>query len=744
MTATTLKNLLAENNSYGIRKIIIPRIQRAYAQGRSDIRTVKTRKRFLDAIFAGLTGNGLTLDFIYGNITNGELIPLDGQQRLTTLWLLHWYAQKKEEINDGTLARFSYNTRYSARDFISRLVAFQPSWKCQLSEEIKNQGWFPMDWLYDPTVSGMLTMLDEINERFFELDDLWFRLDKINFYFRDIEEMRLTDDIYIKMNSRGKQLTDFEHFKAEFLKVIRTDNNNEADSKRIGLKLDCEWTDLIWPYRDSSNLVDYGFLYFFRIISLILIYKEDFSASEFNLEDDFDLLDRLYKSKPENVLFFEHALDCLVDIKDRLSSEYSTSNDISEDYFGSFLTIGQYQPNKVVVPSQIDDVNILKVILNGSSGLGVSPKRKSLYLMVIFYSFLLYLMNHVEEDVFRRRLRIVVNLIKNSGNEVVDNPKGDAGNRMPAILKQVENIILYGVIADRIEINGEQRQNFNVIQMEEERKKLVFTTEHPEFADNLFQLEDYYLIGGRTDVIGFENTHLYQRFIQLFDCCTRDYIDCAMLAIKDYSQRLNNWCVQLGSSSTEDMGNKAWYALFHPTGKNLDFNNTKYALRTLLERCAQPNDDFLKQVADTYLEQCKIDNIYDWRYYYIAYPCFRSGRYGKYTMYVGQPYAMVALYAEKRESSNAYQCMLQCLIDNQAVASSSEWLFIRGLSYKKGWLTCENDAFVSYSIDDRERGRFNIPQSEDGVDMADRIQYFKEYRKDDSHWIVPSNQHIDS
>ncbi len=228
MTATTLKNLLAENNSYGIRRIKIPRIQRAYAQGRSDIRAVKTRKRFLDAIYAGLIGNGLTLDFIYGNINieNGELIPLDGQQRLTTLWLLHWYAQKKEKINDSSLARFSYDTRYSARDFIAKLVEFQPSLESKLSVEIQNQGWFPMDWIYDPTVSGMLVMLDEINERFSNIDDLWSRLDKINFYFRDIEEMTLTDDIYIKMNSRGKQLTDFEHFKAEFLKVIRMDNNH--------------------------------------------------------------------------------------------------------------------------------------------------------------------------------------------------------------------------------------------------------------------------------------------------------------------------------------------------------------------------------------------------------------------------------------------------------------------------------------------------------------------------------------
>ena len=46
-----------------------------------------------------------------------------------------------------------------------------------------------MEWSNDPTVRGMLTMLDEIQKRFADINDLWNKLDKINFYFRDIEEM---------------------------------------------------------------------------------------------------------------------------------------------------------------------------------------------------------------------------------------------------------------------------------------------------------------------------------------------------------------------------------------------------------------------------------------------------------------------------------------------------------------------------------------------------------------------------
>ncbi len=733
METTTLKNLLSENNPYGISGITIPRIQRAYAQGRSDAHAVKTRERFLSAIHAGLIDDGLTLDFIYGNIQNGLLIPLDGQQRLTTLWLLHWYAYKKECINDKRLAKFSYNTRYSARDFLIKLVNYKPTWKTRLSDEIKNEGWFPMEWINDPTVRGMLTMLDEIQKRFADIDNLWNKLDKINFYFRDIEEMELTDDIYIKMNSRGKPLTDFEHFKAELLKIIRSENGDATAAKRIGLKIDREWTDLLWIYRDKANLVDNGFLNFFRVISLILIYKSDQSSLDFDLEDDFSLLERLYKNQPQNVEFLEQAFDCMVNIQNKpLLSNSLPSNSI-DDFFNSYLSANYHESGKVVVSQQITDLNIFKGVLTGAA-----LRRNTPYWLIMLYSFLIYLMNYdkIKEIDFRRRLRVVVNLLKNSRNEVVDTPNGDAGNRMPANLRQVENIILSGEIADRIMIDNDVRQNFNVIQMEEERQKLQFTNEHPEHSADLFQLEDYYLIQGRTDVVGHENTHLYQRFIQVFNTCSRNAIDCAMLATSDYSQRLNNWCIQLGSGDQNEIGDKAWFALFHPTGKIADFNKTKKSLRSLLETDVKIDDKYLQDRIDAYLSECRTKNQYDWRYYYIAYSCFRPWRYGKYTMYDDQPYALVALFSEKRESSNAYQCMLKALIENKAVANSVEWYDIRALSYRKGLLTCENNAFVSYSLnDDKERARFSIPQNKEGIDTVDRIQYFKDYRKDNNCWI---------
>lgn len=76
-----------------VNKISIPIIQRDYAQGRKTADIVRVRNRFLDSLHDALDEDPITLDFVYGDIDDkGVLTPLDGQQRLTTLFLLHWYA----------------------------------------------------------------------------------------------------------------------------------------------------------------------------------------------------------------------------------------------------------------------------------------------------------------------------------------------------------------------------------------------------------------------------------------------------------------------------------------------------------------------------------------------------------------------------------------------------------------------------------------------------------------------------
>ena len=69
-----------------------------YAQGRKGKNEL--RRAFLGDLYDALVRrkNDLKLDFVYGTESNKTLQPLDGQQRLTTLWLLHWFVAFKAGI----------------------------------------------------------------------------------------------------------------------------------------------------------------------------------------------------------------------------------------------------------------------------------------------------------------------------------------------------------------------------------------------------------------------------------------------------------------------------------------------------------------------------------------------------------------------------------------------------------------------------------------------------------------------
>ena len=69
----------------------VPLIQRDYVQGTD--RWEEKRNPFVTTLLTALaTGNAEPIHFIYGTTSghNNEFIPLDGQQRLTTLNLLGW------------------------------------------------------------------------------------------------------------------------------------------------------------------------------------------------------------------------------------------------------------------------------------------------------------------------------------------------------------------------------------------------------------------------------------------------------------------------------------------------------------------------------------------------------------------------------------------------------------------------------------------------------------------------------
>ncbi|WP_297194957.1 hypothetical protein [uncultured Porphyromonas sp.] len=107
----------------------------------------------------------------------------------------------------------------------------------------------------------MLQMLDAIDRKFWDKEEyleLLLNVDRpiITMLYLDLEEFKLTDDLYIKMNARGKQLTPFENFKAQYEDYLgRVHPDYRIDFEQ---KIDTKWADLFWNYRgiDGNDTYD--------------------------------------------------------------------------------------------------------------------------------------------------------------------------------------------------------------------------------------------------------------------------------------------------------------------------------------------------------------------------------------------------------------------------------------------------------------------------------------------------------
>ena len=700
-----------------LKKIIIPIIQRDYAQGRKGTDVTRIRERFLDSLYKAVTEKPITLDFVYGDIdSEGNMTPLDGQQRLTTLFLLHWYAAQKGSVSEAEhsfLKRFSYETRYSARYFCIDLVDYKPNFKTTISKEIINQAWFPLDWENDPTISSMLVMLDAIDNKFKDVPNLWERLKEkcITFYFLPIKDMGLTDELYIKMNSRGKPLTLFEHFKAELERQIRSLDDSLAT--RIIGKIDRDWTDLLWEYRDSGNnssednIIDDEFLRYFKFICDVICYRQNESPLG-RSNDEFDLLQRYFSSKcPDaikNIETLERFMDCWCKIPGYASPT---------DFLKSFMS-NKHEQGKILVESRFS-LNIFEDCLHAYSDKTGRIRQFPLNRIVLLYAITTYLQNvdKVTEDDFRRRIRIVNNLIQNSEDEVSDRTDR---NRMPAILAEADAIILTGGIDESIE------NNFNVSQLTEEKEKIAFLETNPTMEDILFELEDHFLLNGQIGIIGLENLTYTSRFESLFKC-SLDRIDCALMAIGDYGQvERNKWRYQYGSTYQV-----AWTALFHRSA-NSGFENTKKILISLLATNEEFSNEILKKISGDFLQECENNNVFPFRYYYIKYREYRPGSFGKMhnNAAAENPYMFLVMQTRTQLSQNSYYPYLK-VADGSHLSKDDMG---QRLIYGDEHIICNNSSYQRRrNEDDSVVETIIVPQNEDGIDTEDRITILKNYIK---------------
>ncbi len=231
------------------KNILIPGLQRDYVQGgREDVISP-----FLDELCSALKGEkNLDLNYIYGSDENVSFVPIDGQQRLITLWLLHLYLYTLRKKDFPVELHFS--SREFADNFASKLKEELKKLNgTKTSVEIIDASWFVSGWLRDTTVQNMLVALDYIAKKCSEQNE-YQNFDNITFSFLDMQQEDLTDDIYIKMNGRGRPLTYFENLKSWMEEKIVGHFGEDAEfSKEWQQKIDNEWTDFFWQNRDTTQ-----------------------------------------------------------------------------------------------------------------------------------------------------------------------------------------------------------------------------------------------------------------------------------------------------------------------------------------------------------------------------------------------------------------------------------------------------------------------------------------------------------
>jgi hypothetical protein len=338
--------------------IEVPIIQREYAQGRTNERVTAIRKRFVKDLIKSINSNeAMHLGFIYGKIegkdkqrrkqinrdavnsilqavkayadtlelkidpnikeskdevnhnTQLKFIPLDGQQRLTTLYLLHWYLYLRGAVASEIywIYNFNYTNRKSTMDFLKvindsanfKVIQQRTSENLSIKGVIKESSFYLQKWNKDKTVIGILEMLqaveDELNDyesfNFAEitLDGLQFQFD-----FMDLDALNQTNELYVKMNSRGKQLTNYEHFKS----WLQNQYNEEDENKwfdEFWRNLDNEWLNFFWQKIDG----DFGRLddFYFNFLKNMALMHSIASHPEIPLENFKNLIELVRNDK---------------------------------------------------------------------------------------------------------------------------------------------------------------------------------------------------------------------------------------------------------------------------------------------------------------------------------------------------------------------------------------------------------------------------------------------------------------
>ena len=640
----TLKELL---NKYSI---VIPQLQRDYAQGRDEAKEL--RVRFLSQILHVLRGEGrLNLDFVYGYdkalSPNHHPIfyPLDGQQRLTTLWLLHWYLLPSKPAAEERewLLRFSYRTRSSSTRFCQLLVEHA----AVDVAAIKDQPWYRQSYNADATIAAMLGTLRTIKELVApeERVALWERLchqRALTFDVIDIkgEEFRLTDELYIKMNARGKPLTSFECYKADLTQALRKlDNLGKPWPYKKGqlsyadyfaFKVDNEWLDLFYHGKiDGLDKRMYGFIQNIAKLCFFLTPENaEKNVNAFTYSDSVNVFSRQGNAK---------RLISILDLFERIQAKQLEKIQAKQPLRAFFATL---TPSIRFLEEDGKDASAsVKDLFRESCDKNASVKNLVLLLALSHYMETYKLVEATEE--LQDYLRVLRNLLWEERQ--LDEMRYRSNVRINSLLTYwswIESLASREQVLDAIKNSGEvflkKKEKEQEKKEGELHQRVDFILKYPELKPLIGELEDHPLLAGQLGIFDLsKDANEFERqakaFKQIFDPAfytrkhTSKLIIRALVASRYPGvQGKNVWG---GSRGTWFFGGNGYWRTVLSI-KEYDQPKQRNAIRQLLSQFAGGTGDTterLQRIIDAYLESEDAKRR-RWRYYFVKYPEFYSGK----------------------------------------------------------------------------------------------------------------------
>ncbi|MDV0445756.1 hypothetical protein MmiAt1_13510 [Methanimicrococcus sp. At1] len=560
--------------------IVIPIIQRDYVQGREDEHAKIVRQNLLSDMKAAILQKTppLDLNFVYGKVEGNDFIPIDGQQRLTTLFLLHLYAFRNDESKTELFHRFTYKTRISSHAFFEKLTTNRKEIFASLlppSEEIKDSEWFAPNWKFDPTIESVLIVLDDIKKEFSSIEDLDMKLSNkeynpIVFKFLDMDDLGMEDTLYIKLNARGKPLTQFENFKASLNAQMRELNipfTNEFENS-----FDNEWTDLFWEH-SGQNLQDFDqtFLAFFETLF------RNHEIIDFHEKDDWELT--LDFSRIDEQIF---------------ETIYYTLNFLSNH---SNKHSEKYSPAYKFIFDALDENN--------------NHKNQVLFHAVSKY---LCLSKGTDNGSFKQWLRIIRNIILNSENHTSYNYKNGLIDEIDKLAEQKDKLLEYfsneNVLGFDDQIREEHIKSKIILQDEDFAKTIYEAENHPYFNGQIRSA--LYLAGNEEEQYDKEIfQHYWMKISELFDAAGPKHdnhlLRRALLTFGDYSTTITGPDRVLAPDKSNE---------YFSSIKDL-FSNCNIFVKELLDNLTSNNS--IETQLNTIVKKSAIPET-DWRHCFIDYP----------------------------------------------------------------------------------------------------------------------------